>query len=47
MKSHYLEHTLTRDNVIKDENYDKALQIVLAAIKTGRTHLLGETAFDG
>lgn len=33
LKSHYLEHTLTRDSVIKDENYAKAMQIVLATIK--------------
>ncbi len=33
LKSHYLEHTLTRDSVIKDENYEKAMQIVLATIK--------------
>ena len=28
IKSHYLEHTLTRDNVLMDENYRKAMQIV-------------------
>jgi hypothetical protein len=27
--SRYLEHTLTRDNVIRDENFSKAMQIVL------------------
>lgn len=27
-KSRYLEHTLTRDNVMKDENYDKLMAIV-------------------
>ncbi|NVB43051.1 ATP-binding protein [Pseudenhygromyxa sp. WMMC2535] len=26
--SRYLEHTLTRDNVIRDENYDKAMAII-------------------
>ncbi|MCA9699005.1 MAG: ATP-binding protein [Myxococcales bacterium] len=33
--SRYLEHTLTRDNVIRDQNYDKAMAIVakLAATK--------------
>ncbi|MCA9687045.1 MAG: ATP-binding protein, partial [Myxococcales bacterium] len=35
IKSRYLEHTLTRDNVIRDQNYDKAMAIVakLAATK--------------
>ncbi|MBI4423923.1 MAG: ATP-binding protein [Elusimicrobia bacterium] len=28
VKSRYLEHTLTRDNVIEDENYQKAMAIV-------------------
>ncbi|MBI4346073.1 MAG: ATP-binding protein [Elusimicrobia bacterium] len=28
VKSRYLEHTLTRDNVIEDENYTKAMAIV-------------------
>lgn len=28
IKSHYLEHTLTRDNVIQDENYFKAMAIL-------------------
>ncbi len=37
--SRYLEHTLTRDNVIRDENYDKAMAIVarLAATRLVET----------
>jgi molecular chaperone HtpG len=33
--SRYLEHTLTRDNVIRDDNYDKAMAIV-ASLAQGR-----------
>lgn len=33
LKSHYLEHTLTRDSVLKDENYQKAMKIVSDTIK--------------
>lgn len=28
IKSRYLEHTLTRDNVLEDENYDKAMKLL-------------------
>jgi hypothetical protein len=28
IKSRYLEHTLTRDNVVRDENFDKAMNLV-------------------
>lgn len=28
VRSRYLEHTLTRDNVMRDENYDKAMAVV-------------------
>lgn len=28
IKSRYLEHTLTRDNVLEDKNYDKAIEIL-------------------
>ncbi|HLT38592.1 MAG TPA: hypothetical protein VK034_20030, partial [Enhygromyxa sp.] len=35
--SRYLEHTLTRDNVIRDDNFDKAMAIVA---KLARTRLL-------
>lgn len=31
IKSNYLEHTLTRDNVIRDKNYDKAMAILRQA----------------
>jgi len=33
VKSRYLEHTLTRDNVRRDENYDKAVALVRARVK--------------
>lgn len=33
LKSRYLEHTLTRDNVIRDKQYEKALQIVGSVVK--------------
>ncbi|GMU54621.1 MAG: hypothetical protein AMXMBFR33_37670 [Candidatus Xenobia bacterium] len=36
IKSRYLEHTLTRDNVIVDENYHKALKILRECV---RNHL--------
>lgn len=32
IRSRYLEHTLTRDNVIKDKNYDKAMVILREAV---------------
>lgn len=32
IRSRYLEHTLTRDNVIKDKNYDKAIGILREAV---------------
>lgn len=32
IRSRYLEHTLTRDNVIKDKNYDKAMAILREAV---------------
>ena len=32
--SRYLEHTLTRDNVIRDDNYDKAMAIVARLTRT-------------
>jgi hypothetical protein len=40
--SRYLEHTLTRDNVIRDENYEKAMSIV-ARLATTR---LVDAVFD-
>lgn len=33
LKSRYLEHTLTRDNVITDENYKKALKILRDCVR--------------
>lgn len=33
IKSRYLEHTLTRDNVLQDESYDKAMTLVRAQIE--------------
>ncbi len=33
VKSRYLEHTLTRDNVRRDENYEKAVALVRARVK--------------
>lgn len=32
IRSRYLEHTLTRDNVIKDKNYEKAMGILREAV---------------
>ncbi len=32
IRSRYVEHTLTRDNVIKDENYNKAIAILQEAV---------------
>lgn len=32
-KSRYLEHTLTRDNVMKDENYEKLMAIIERLVK--------------
>lgn len=32
IRSRYLEHTLTRDNVIKDKNYEKAMAILREAV---------------
>jgi hypothetical protein len=40
--SRYLEHTLTRDNVIRDENYEKAMAIVGRLVTTQ----LVEAVFD-
>jgi hypothetical protein len=34
IRSRYLEHTLTRDNVIKDKNYDKAMALLRQAVET-------------
>jgi hypothetical protein len=33
IKSRYLEHTLTRDNVLQDESFDKAMALVRAQIE--------------
>jgi molecular chaperone HtpG len=33
VKSHYLEHTLTRDNVLQDDNYFKAMAIVRKCVR--------------
>lgn len=33
IRSRYLEHTLTRDNVIKDENYKKAMALLKEAVE--------------
>jgi hypothetical protein len=33
IRSRYLEHTLTRDNVIKDKNYDKAMALLREAVE--------------
>lgn len=32
--SRYFEHTLTRDNVVHDEDYEKALQLIRQAVET-------------
>lgn len=32
IRSRYLEHTLTRDNIIKDKNYDKAMALLKEAV---------------
>jgi hypothetical protein len=41
IRSRYLEHTLTRDNVIKDKNYDKAMAILREAVDSKlRPHLI-------
>jgi molecular chaperone HtpG len=32
IRSRYLEHTLTRDNVLRDKNYDKAMQVLSDAV---------------
>lgn len=32
LKSHYLEHTISRDNVMQDENFRKALAVVREAV---------------
>jgi len=33
IRSRYLEHTLTRDNVIKDKNYDKAMALLKETVE--------------
>jgi molecular chaperone HtpG len=33
LRSRYLEHTLTRDNVLRDKNYDKAMGILSQAVE--------------
>lgn len=48
IQSRYLEHTLTRDNVIKDENYKKAIAILQEAVdKSLRPHLFDLAANPG
>jgi hypothetical protein len=45
IRSRYVEHTLTRDNVIKDENYNKAIAILQEAVdNTLRPALFGLAA---
>ena len=34
VKSRYLEHTLTRDNILQDENYDRVIELVREAVRT-------------
>lgn len=33
IRSRYLEHTLTRDNIIKDKNYDKAMALLKECVE--------------
>lgn len=33
IRSRYLEHTLTRDNIIKDKNYDKAMSLLKECVE--------------
>ena len=45
IRSRYVEHTLTRDNVIKDENYHKAMAVLHEAVqKTLRPRLFAAAA---
>jgi hypothetical protein len=43
LDSRYLEHTLTRDNVIRDDNYSKAMNIVARLARTRLVEQLVET----
>ena len=45
--SRYLEHTLTRDNVIRDESYDKAMAIVARLAKTTLVEAVFRELEDG
>ena len=47
IRSRYLEHTLTRDNVLRDKNYDKAMQILNEAVDQKLIPTLAATAMQG
>lgn len=46
VRSRYVEHTLTRDNVIKDENYHKAMGVLREAVDKGLRPKLFQAAVD-